>query len=68
MGVKGHEKREAAMSTQTDLPPAPAEVADGVFLVPATETNAILVTEGKAVTVVDAGYPKDLARLEASLA
>ena len=56
------------MSTRTDLPPAPAEVADGVFHVPATHTNSILVTEGTAVTVVDAGYPKDLARLEASLA
>ena len=56
------------MSTRTGLPPAPAEVADGVFYVPATETNSILVTEGTAVTVVDAGYPKDLARLEASLA
>jgi len=54
------------MSTRTGLPPAPAEVADGVFHIPARHANSFLVTEGQAVTVVDAGDPKDLARLEAS--
>lgn len=44
------------------------QVADGVHWVPGTHTNWVLVTEGDAVTLVDAGYPGDLPRVEASLA
>ncbi len=45
----------------------PREVGDGVWLVTGTDTNWVLVTDGPQVTLVDAGYPKDLPRVLASL-
>ncbi|MEV4347184.1 MBL fold metallo-hydrolase [Actinoplanes sp. NPDC049596] len=43
-------------------------VSDDVHLVTGTNVNWALITEGTAVTVVDAGYPNDGAALIASLA
>lgn len=39
----------------------------GVFLARGTDVNWILVREGGDVTLIDAGYPRDLAAVEASL-
>lgn len=43
------------------------EVADGVWWVGARATNAVLVTEGRSVTVIDTGYPRDRRLLTAAL-
>lgn len=43
------------------------EVADGVFHVRGTEVNWYLVREGEDVTLIDSGYPGDLARVEESV-
>ena len=43
------------------------EVADGVWLVTGTDTNWVLLTDGPQVTLVDAGYPKDLPAVLSSL-
>ncbi|MFN2561021.1 MAG: MBL fold metallo-hydrolase [Jatrophihabitans sp.] len=43
------------------------EVADDVFLGRGTDVNWILLRDGDAVTLIDAGYPGDAGRLEASL-
>lgn len=43
------------------------QVTDGVHVVTGTNVNWTLVTDGDAVTVVDAGYPNDGATLLASL-
>jgi glyoxylase-like metal-dependent hydrolase (beta-lactamase superfamily II) len=43
------------------------EVADGVFCVPGTAVNWVLVREGRDLTLVDGGYPGDLAAVEASI-
>jgi glyoxylase-like metal-dependent hydrolase (beta-lactamase superfamily II) len=43
------------------------EAADGVWLATGTDTNWVLVTEGDSVTLVDAGYPRDLPKVLASL-
>ncbi len=43
------------------------EASTGVWLVTGTDTNWVLVTEGDAVTLVDAGYPGDLPRVLASI-
>ena len=44
------------------------QVADGIHRVAGTEVNWYLVTEGDAVTLIDAGYPGDAAAVEASIA
>lgn len=44
-----------------------SEVADGVFHVRGTEVNWYLVREGEDATLIDAGYPGDLARVVASV-
>ena len=44
------------------------EVTKGVWLVTGTDTNWVLVAEGDEVTLVDAGYPRDLPKVLASLA
>jgi glyoxylase-like metal-dependent hydrolase (beta-lactamase superfamily II) len=43
------------------------EAVPDVWLVTGTETNWVLITEGKEVTLVDAGYPRDLPRVVSSL-
>lgn len=43
------------------------EVGPGVFHVPGSDTNLALVTDDRAVTIVDSGYPADRGRLEAAL-
>ncbi len=43
------------------------EVAQDVFAVRGTEVNWYLVRDGADLTLIDAGYPGDLARVEASL-
>ncbi len=49
------------------MDPLMEEVAAGVWLVTGTDTNWSLVTDGGQVTLVDAGYPRDLPRVLASL-
>jgi glyoxylase-like metal-dependent hydrolase (beta-lactamase superfamily II) len=49
------------------MDPVLDEVADGIWLVTGTDTNWVLVTDGDAVTLVDAGYPRDLPRVLVSL-
>lgn len=44
-----------------------SEVADGVFLVRGSQVNWYLLREGRAVTLVDSGYPADAERVEASV-
>ncbi len=44
-----------------------SEVADGVFLVRGSQVNWYLLREGRAVTLVDSGYPADTGRVEASV-
>jgi glyoxylase-like metal-dependent hydrolase (beta-lactamase superfamily II) len=44
-----------------------SEVADGVFRVRGTEVNWYLVREGDGVTLVDAGYPGEVADVEESV-
>ena len=43
------------------------QVTENVHVVTGTNVNWTLVTEGEAVTVVDAGYPNDRGDLLASL-
>ena len=43
------------------------EVASGVFLVRASHTNVVLLAEGDALTLVDAGYPSDRRLLQAAV-
>src|SRR5680860_241283 len=51
--------------------PAPhgitTEVADHVYLVSGHNTNWVLVADGDDLTLVDAGYPADLANVERSV-
>lgn len=49
------------------MDPLMEEVAAGVWLVTGTDTNWSLVTDGDEVTLVDAGYPRDLPAVLASL-
>lgn len=49
------------------MDPRMDEVASGVWQVTGTDTNWALVTDGAQVTLVDAGYPKDLPAVLASL-
>lgn len=49
------------------MDPRMEEAAAGVWLVTGTDTNWSLVTEGADVTLVDAGYPRDLPAVLASL-
>ncbi len=42
-------------------------VADGVWLVTGTDVNWVLIADGDGVTLVDAGYPRDLPRVISSL-
>ena len=42
-------------------------VADGVWLVTSTDVNYVLVTDAGGVTLVDAGFPRDLPRVLSSL-
>jgi glyoxylase-like metal-dependent hydrolase (beta-lactamase superfamily II) len=44
-----------------------SEVADDVFLVRGSQVNWYLLREGRAVTLVDSGYPADTGRVEASV-
>jgi glyoxylase-like metal-dependent hydrolase (beta-lactamase superfamily II) len=44
-----------------------SEVADGVFLVRGSQVNWYLIREGRAVTLVDSGYPADIGRVEAAV-
>ncbi|MFJ8052769.1 MBL fold metallo-hydrolase [Streptomyces luteogriseus] len=44
------------------------QVADGTYLVHGSNTNWVILTEGDAVTLVDAGYPGDREQLLSSLA
>ena len=44
------------------------QVGDNAFLGSGTDVNWLVVREGRDLTVVDAGYPGDLGRLEADLA
>ena len=41
-----------------------SEVADGVFLVRGSQVNLYLLRDGRAVTLVDSGYPADTGRVE----
>jgi len=41
--------------------------ADGVWLVTGTDNNWVLVADGNEVTLVDAGFPRDLPRVLSSL-
>lgn len=50
------------------MDPRMDEVASGVWQVTGTDTNWSLVTDGEQVTLVDAGYPRDLPAVLASLA
>ncbi len=43
------------------------QAADGVWLVTGTDNNWVLVAEGDEVTLVDAGFPRDLPRVLSSL-
>lgn len=43
------------------------QAADGVWLVTGTDTNWVLVMDAGEVTLVDAGYPRDLPSVVASL-
>jgi glyoxylase-like metal-dependent hydrolase (beta-lactamase superfamily II) len=43
------------------------EVAAQVFCVTGTEVNWVLVREGADITLIDAGYPGDIAKVETSL-
>jgi glyoxylase-like metal-dependent hydrolase (beta-lactamase superfamily II) len=43
------------------------EVSAGVWMATGTDTNWALVNEGRDVTLVDAGYPRDLPQVMASL-
>ena len=43
------------------------QVADGVWLVTSTDVNWVLVAGADGVTLVDAGFPRDLARVLSSL-
>jgi glyoxylase-like metal-dependent hydrolase (beta-lactamase superfamily II) len=43
------------------------QAADGVWLVTGTDTNWVLVADGHEVTLVDAGFPRDLPRVLSSL-
>ena len=42
-------------------------VADGVWLVTSTDVNWVLVADADGVTLVDAGFPRDLPRVLSSL-
>src|SRR5262249_10926449 len=44
-----------------------SEVADDVFHVRGTEVNWYLVRDGGDVTLIDSGYPGDLARVDESV-
>lgn len=44
------------------------EVASGVYWVEASHTNFVLVVEGRDVTLVDSGYPKDAVTVDAAVA
>src|SRR4051812_11605368 len=44
-----------------------SEVADDVFLVRGSQVNWYLLREGRAVTLVDSGYPADTGRIETSV-
>lgn len=43
------------------------QAADGVWLVTGTDNNWVLVADGDDVTLVDAGFPRDLPRVLSSL-
>ena len=43
------------------------QAADGVWLVTGTDNNWVLVADGDEVTLVDAGFPRDLPRVLSSL-
>ena len=43
------------------------QVADGMWLGRGTDVNWMIVRDGSDLTLVDAGYPADIARLEADL-
>jgi glyoxylase-like metal-dependent hydrolase (beta-lactamase superfamily II) len=46
---------------------APLEVAPDVFLGRGTEVNFVLLRDGSDLTLVDAGYPGDIRRVEAAI-
>ncbi len=43
------------------------QVADDVFLARGTDTNWLLLRDGADITLIDSGYPGDVAAVEASL-
>ena len=43
------------------------QIADGMWMGRGTDVNWMLVRDGSDLTLVDAGYPADIARLEADL-
>src|SRR5512135_395445 len=49
------------------MAPVIDHVADGVWLVTSTDVNWVLVAGADGVTLVDAGFPRDLPRVLSSL-
>jgi glyoxylase-like metal-dependent hydrolase (beta-lactamase superfamily II) len=50
------------------MPQSVVEVATDVFLGRATDVNFVLLRDGTELTLIDAGYPGDIAKVEAAIA